>query len=154
MTLAPSTWMEATLEACCSKYYGYMLNACMGTSGDAPSGLWYPDWAGQDGTCKNDGNEPEYMASNPVAWMKPSKEACCEANFGWMLNGCLGSSAIRIAIDKWFIDWDDYKCKRDCAVGTGPSCGGRAESWKELFDTRSACCSTKAAWNPMDCLVD
>ncbi|EJK52579.1 hypothetical protein THAOC_28129 [Thalassiosira oceanica] len=104
----------------------------------------------------NDGNEPEYMASNPVAWMKSSKQDCCEANFIWMLNECLGSSSGPTggATSKWFIDWDDFKCKRDCAVGTGPSCGGRAESWEELFDTRSACCSTKAAWNPTDCHVD
>ncbi|EJK64824.1 hypothetical protein THAOC_14401, partial [Thalassiosira oceanica] len=156
MTLAPLTWMETTLEGCCEKYYGWMLNECKGTSGGAPSGLWYPDWAGQDDTCKNDGNEPEYMASNPIAWMKSSKQDCCEANFIWMLNECLGSSSGPDdgATSKWFIDWDDYKCKRDCAVGTGPSCGGHAESWDELFDTRSACCSTKAAWNPTDCLVD
>mmetsp|Transcript_2498 Transcript_2498/g.5063 ORF Transcript_2498/g.5063 Transcript_2498/m.5063 type:complete len:633 (+) Transcript_2498:404-2302(+) len=155
MTLAPSTWMFATLDACCSRYYSWMLNDCKGTSGAAPSGLWYPDWTGPDDTCKNDGNEPQYMDLNPGAWMHSSKQACCEANFGWMLNGCLDSSGPNAgATGKWFMVWDGYKCKRDCAVGTGPSCGGRAESWEELFDTRSACCSTKAAWNPTDCLVD
>ncbi|EJK49655.1 hypothetical protein THAOC_31445 [Thalassiosira oceanica] len=174
MTLAPSTWMFATLDACCSRYYSWMLNDCKGTSGAAPSGLWYPgsyvsrlffqiinlvsdrspfaDWTGPDDTCKNDGSEPQYMALNPVAWMHSSKQACCDANYGWMLNECLGSSAG--ATSKWFIDWDDFKCKRDCAVGTGASCGGRAELWDELFDTRSECCSNKAAWNPTDCLVD
>ncbi|EJK62224.1 hypothetical protein THAOC_17171 [Thalassiosira oceanica] len=174
MTLASSTWMFATLDACCSRYYSWMLNECKGTSGAAPSGLWYPgsyvsrlffqtinlvsdrssfaDWMGPDDTCKNDGNEPQYMDLNPGAWMHSSKQACCKANFGWMLNECLGSSAG--ATSKWFIDWDDFKCKRDCAVGTGASCGGRAESWDELFDTRLECCSNKAAWNPTDCLVD
>jgi len=154
MTRAPSTWMKASLDECCEWYFGWMLDECKGTSGAAPSGLWYPDWAGPDDTCKNDGSEPQYMALNPVAWMHSSKQACCDANFGWMLNECLGSSGPDAgATNKWFIDWDDYKCKRNCAVGTGPSCGGRAESWDELFDTRSACCSTKAAWNPT-CLVD
>ncbi|EJK65972.1 hypothetical protein THAOC_13128 [Thalassiosira oceanica] len=152
MTLDESTWMLATLNDCCERYYGWMLNECKGTSGGAPSGLWYPDWEGSDDTCKNDGNEPEYMALNFDAWMHSSKQACCDANFGWMLNECLGSSAS--TTDKWFMDWDLHKCKRDCAVGTGASCGGRAESWDELFDTRSACCSNKAAWNPTDCLVD
>jgi len=153
MTLAPSTWMFATLDACCSRYYSWMLNDCKGTSGAAPSGLWYPDWTGPDDTCKNDGSEPQYMALNPVAWMHSSKQACCEANYGWMLNECLGSSAG--TADKWFMVYDGlFKCKKDCVVGTGASCGGRAESWDELFDTRSACCAEKAAWNPTDCLVD
>ena len=42
MTLAPSTWMLATLDECCERYYGWMLNECKGSSGDDPSGLWYP----------------------------------------------------------------------------------------------------------------
>jgi len=152
MTLDASIWMLATLNECCVRYFGWMVNKCMGTSGTALSGLWFPDWEGSDDTCKNDGSEPEYMALNPESWMHSSKEDCCEANFGWMLNECLGSSAN--ATDKWFMDWTLFKCKKDCDVGTGPSCGGRANSWDGLFDTRSACCAEKAAWNPTDCLVD
>ncbi|EJK65039.1 hypothetical protein THAOC_14161, partial [Thalassiosira oceanica] len=98
------------------------------------------------------GNEPEYMALNPDSWMHLSKELCCKTNFGWMLSKCLGSSAS--ATNKWYMVWDGFKCKKDCAVGTGPSCGGRAESWDELFDTQLACCTKKASWNPTDCLVD
>jgi len=153
MTNAPTTWMFATLNNCCERYYGWMLDECKGTSGGAPSGLWYPDWAGPDDTCKNDGSEPQYMDLNPVAWMHSSKQACCDANFGWMLNECLGSSGPNADANKWFIDWDDYKCKRDCAVGTGTSCGGHAESWDELFDTQPACCAKKASWNPT-CIDD
>ncbi|EJK50416.1 hypothetical protein THAOC_30617 [Thalassiosira oceanica] len=153
MTLDASTWMLTTLDQCCKRYFGWMLNECKGTSGAASSGLWFPDWEGLVDTCKNDGSEPEYMALNPGSWMHSSKQGCCEVNFGWMLNECLGSSAS--STDKWFmVYYDEFKCKKDCVVGTGPSCGGRAESWDELFDTRSACCAEKAAWNPTDCLVD
>lgn len=151
MTLDPTTWMKATLGECCQQYFGWMLNQCNGASTGSSSGLWYPDWAGVDDTCKNDGNEPEYMALNHNSWMHSSKQSCCEANYGWILNECLGSSAG--ASNKWFIVWDEYTCKQDC-VGNGPSCGGHANSWDELFDTRSACCASNAAWNPAGCPVD
>ncbi|EJK64147.1 hypothetical protein THAOC_15151, partial [Thalassiosira oceanica] len=151
MTLDPATWMKASLDKCCELYFGWMLNQCKGASAGSSSGLWYPDWAGTDDTCKNDGNEPEYMALNPDSWMHSLKQSCCEANYGWIVNECIGSSAG--ASNKWFMVWDGYKCKQDC-VGNGPSCGGHANSWDELFDTRSACCASKAAWNPAGCLVD
>jgi len=143
--------MLATLNECCERYFGWMVNKCKGTPTGSSSGLWYPDWAGTDDTCKNDGNEPEYMALNPDSWMHSLKQSCCEANYGWIVNECIGSSAG--ASNKWFMVWDGYKCKQDC-VGNGPSCGGHANSWDELFDTRSACCASKAAWNPAGCLVD
>ena len=101
------------------------------------------------------GGEPEYMVLNSGAWMHSSKQECCEANFSWMLYGCLGSSDPGAgATNQWYMVWDaPFKCKQDC-VGTGPSCGGRANSWDQLFQTRSACCADKAAWNPEGCLVD
>jgi len=101
------------------------------------------------------GSEPEYMAVNPASWMFSTQLECCEANFGWMVSGCLGSSDPNAgASNKWYMVWDaPFKCKQDCE-GTGPSCGGRAASWDELFETREACCADKAAWNPTDCLVD
>jgi len=151
MTLDPSTWMLASLDECCARYYSWMLDDCEGASGAAPSGLWYPDWAGGDDTCKDDGSEPSYMALNPDTWMHSSKQECCEAKFSWTLNECLGSGAG--STNEWYIDWILSKCKQDC-VDTGPSCGGRAESWDQLFETRSACCAEMAAWNPTECLVD
>ena len=93
------------------------------------------------------------MAGNPSAWMHSSQLECCQANYGWILNECLSSDPDAGATNKWYMKWDEYKCKQDC-VGTGLSCGGRAASWDELFETRSACCADKGAWNPIDCPVD
>ena len=42
MTLDATTWMLATLNECCERYFGWMLNECKGTSGPSSSGLWYP----------------------------------------------------------------------------------------------------------------
>ena len=92
------------------------------------------------------------MAKDPNSWMHLTQQDCCEANFGWEINECLGSTGA--GTGKWYMVWDaPFKCKQDC-VGTGSSCGGRAESWDQLFETRAACCADKAAWNPVDCLVD
>ena len=95
------------------------------------------------------------MAVNPGSWMFSTQLECCEANFGWTLDTCLGSSSDPDAgaTNKWYMIWDEFKCKQDC-VGTGLSCGGRAASWDELFETRSACCASKKAWDPTDCLID
>ena len=83
MTLDATTWMLATLNECCERYFGWMLNECKGTSGPSSSGLWYPgalsvyffffffrleslsitqlfpytylvDWVGTKDTCKNE----------------------------------------------------------------------------------------------------
>lgn len=154
MTLAPSTWMFRTRNDCCSRYFGWMLTECTGTPGVSLRGLWFPDWKRGDETCKNDGSEPAYMAMNPGSWMFSTQLECCKENFGWKLDTCLGSSDPNAgATNKWYMVWDAYKCQQDC-VGSGPSCGGRAASWDELFETRAACCADKAAWNPIDCLVD
>ena len=94
------------------------------------------------------------MAKDPENWMFSTQLECCEENFGWELDSCLGSSDPNAgATSKWYMVWDGFKCKQDC-VGTGPSCGGRAAFWDELFETRSACCTEKAGWNPTDCLAD
>ncbi|EJK77067.1 hypothetical protein THAOC_01123 [Thalassiosira oceanica] len=151
MTLNPSIWMLASLDECCARYYSWMLDDCKDASGADPSGLWYPDWAGDSDTCKDDGSEPSYMALNPDTWMYSSKQECCEAKFSWTLNECLGIGAG--STNEWYMDWDVFKCKQDC-VDTGPSCGGHAESWDQLFETRLACCAEMAAWNHPDCLVD
>ena len=42
MSLDTTTWMLATLNECCERYFGWMLNECKGTSESSSSGLWYP----------------------------------------------------------------------------------------------------------------
>ena len=81
MTLAPSTWMLATLDECCERYYGWMLNECKqglfwGWSVGALVSRFvylsffqetfnlisyflldldsFADWNGSDDTCKNE----------------------------------------------------------------------------------------------------
>ena len=85
------------------------------------------------------------------AWMHSSKqECCCEAK------------QLQLLLDALYgLTTDGQpRCRRHqpvvhgmgcaplSASRIGPSRGGRANSWDQLFETRSACCADKAAWNP------
>ena len=41
-----------------SAHYSWKNNECLGTTASASTGLYYPDWAGDNEGCLNDGNEP------------------------------------------------------------------------------------------------
>jgi hypothetical protein len=73
-----------------SAHYNWMKAQCMGGTAPAPapsptgtsptstSGLYYPDWEGENNGCVNDGNAPAYIVSNPSLWMFSTLSACCE----------------------------------------------------------------------------
>ncbi|KAL7516014.1 hypothetical protein ACHAWX_001073 [Stephanocyclus meneghinianus] len=50
----PTIWLHDTLSSCCSRYYGWKMRECMNV---LSSGLFYPDWAGTNKGCLNDGND-------------------------------------------------------------------------------------------------
>ena len=58
--------------------------------------------------CRNDGNEPDYMASDPTKWLSSSLEACCKKWFGgYIYNACIGkypqdSTCVKSA---YYPDW-------------------------------------------------
>jgi hypothetical protein len=72
MTLNPTMWLHDTLSDCCTKNYGWKMKECMGASAPASSGLYYPDWSGDNEGCLADGNEPQY--SKLILFMF---EHCC-----------------------------------------------------------------------------
>jgi hypothetical protein len=55
-----------------TKNYGWKMKECMGASAPASSGLYYPDWSGDNEGCLADGNEPQY--SKLILFMF---EHCC-----------------------------------------------------------------------------
>jgi len=66
-----ATYMFSTLDACCSAYFAWNYNACMGDlDNTCARALWYPDWEGTNSGCKRDGNEPLYMTENAVSVFK------------------------------------------------------------------------------------
>lgn len=148
----PDMWLHDTLESCCSKNYSWKLAEC-NNGGTAPSsgsgsGMYYPDWAGDNEGCLNDGAEPDYMVNNPTLWMFSTLDACCEKHYAYNLAGCTGASGSS-GTNKFYMDWNASKCVQDC-VGAAP-CGGLAESWDAKFDTKSECCSEKMSWDKQAC---
>eukprot|EP00984_Skeletonema_dohrnii_P010172 scaffold3958_cov131-Skeletonema_dohrnii-CCMP3373.AAC.2 len=62
---------------------------------EAPSGnsvnLFYPEWVKGSEGCRNDGDEPDYMAVNPTEWLSSTRDACCKKYFGgYMYEDCMG----------------------------------------------------------------
>jgi hypothetical protein len=151
MVQNPTMWLFESLSACCTKNYSWKMSECMnGGTAPAPapgSGLYYPDWAGANDGCLNDGNEPEYMAKNPSQWMHSTLAACCEKNYGYDLNGCNGTSGT--GSNKWYMNFSTGKCVQDCD-GAAP-CDGLANSWDIKYDTQSKCCQERSWWDTASC---
>jgi len=151
MNNAPSVWMHATLKECCSTNYQYNYNACVGSdpsaaaaTGTTTPGLYYPDWLGDNKTCKNDNEEPPYMTLNPTQWMLATLKACCEKNYSWAKEGCEGASASAGAVgdNLWYKRSADWVCVQDCTL-TGVVCGGVRSSWEtSTYATRAKCCAS------------
>ena len=61
MTKNPSDYLFSTLDRCCSTYFNWNYDTCMGLlPGECARELYYPDWSGSNEKCIADGNEPQY----------------------------------------------------------------------------------------------
>ena len=136
MVQNPTLWLYDTLAECCAAHYAWKSNECLGTT-TTPSGLYYPDWSGDNEGCLNDGNEPAYMTQYSTLWMHATLQSCCDEHYSWNLSLCLGSSGSS-GSNKWYMDWNENKCVQDC-TGASP-CGGLAETWDKVYDTQDKCC--------------
>ena len=151
MRLHPEgVYMFENLEDCCMKHYKWDVNGCLGVLGSitAVSGLYYPDWEGDNQGCKNDGNEPAYMSNDPTAWMYDTLDKCCTNRYAWNKASCLGagSSTLPTGSNKWYVNSykNDSICVQDCK-GAAP-CGGLADSWDTLHESAKVCCQKKLSW--------
>ncbi|KAL9179689.1 hypothetical protein ACHAXT_008979 [Thalassiosira profunda] len=167
MNVAPEVWMHTTLLECCTTNYNWNLDECLGTSpGASPVAaptpaatrtMWYPDWLSTDHVCRNDGNEPAYMTQNPSIWMFDAQVDCCNRNYQWNYDACIGTAAAAAAAapvpapvgsGDWYMDWGRGFCVQDCD-GAVP-CGGHAQAWDNLYPTKQQCCDERNWWND-DC---
>ncbi|KAK1734553.1 hypothetical protein QTG54_014801 [Skeletonema marinoi] len=139
------------LQDCCKAFYLWDYNNCAGTAAnDSTNSLYYPDWEDAAHICKADGNQPQYMTHHPDYWMFTTLQQCCERHYWWNYDECMGdeSPSIDVANAKYYMVWGTTrKCVQDCDVGAGPDCGGRANFWDQLFDSRSICCDEMNWWN-------
>jgi hypothetical protein len=131
-----AAWLLEDQQACCTKFFGYKLNACLGTS-YLGSGKFYPDWAGDNEGCLVDSDAtpaPEYMHQFGI-WFSDTLEMCCARHYLWNRSTCLA------ATNKWYVDYGASKCVQDCV---GPSCGGLKDGfWDFLFESKEECCRNR-----------
>ena len=158
----PALWLSDTLEACCNTHYSWKKAECMINGGNAPaaSGLYYPDWEGADNSCIKDtasSRAPLYM-QEAKTWFYDTLEKCCSAHYQYNISGCTGqpssvtSGAPVSSTGKYYVDWKNYKCSKDCDSGTA-GCGGLAQSWDVLYDSKDQCCRESLGWNYKDCIA-
>jgi len=140
----PSALLHDSLSDCCQKNFSWKINSCVGSITNG-SGMYYPDWEGSVEGCLVDSGAtlaPKYMQENPTAWMHDTLDACCAKYFTWNRGTCMGGAGT----NKWYMDYiGEEKCVRDCLSGS--DCGGIAESWDQLFDSKFDCCKMKNSWN-------
>ncbi|KAL7503822.1 hypothetical protein ACHAXN_001894 [Cyclotella atomus] len=113
--------------------------------------MFYPDWSGINKGCLSNNQKlpPQYMNSRTDLWMNTSLEECCETNHQYILNTCLGISSSSSGFTKWYINFNTWECVQDCD-GASP-CGGLANSWDVMYDTRQTCCGERKWWNLASC---
>jgi hypothetical protein len=107
------------------------------------SGLFYPDWEDNTGTCLQ-GNPPYYMVKNPDAWLFDDLEGCCDQYFGgWNKNKCMNVKGSGL----WYVSHQLQKCVTDCEEGQGATCGGLANPvTDDLFANPKDCCESDLPW--------
>ena len=76
--------------------------------------------------------------------------ACCAAKLSYINAGVCETTSSGGTISgssKWYVDYQNQKCVKDCPVG-GTACGGLADSWVTLYADAAACCAAKFSYVP------
>jgi hypothetical protein len=152
----PSAWLFSTLDRCCSQHFSWNYEYCMGSLDDTCArALWYPDWEGDNQSCKRDGDAPYYMIENPGHYMFNTKADCCDEHYSWNHATCMGgtssgSSSSATSGNKWYADWTsgDETCKND---GNAPDYMVANDStW--LYSNQGDCCARYFSYNLSNCM--
>ncbi|EJK73487.1 hypothetical protein THAOC_04881 [Thalassiosira oceanica] len=122
----PSNYMSTTLAKCCSSYFSWNYDVCIGNlPGICARSLFYPDWEGSNTGCVDDGNEPSYMTANAVGYMFTHKSDCCQQHYNWNYEECLGISTTANS-NLYYPDWEqDHICKKGGGQPQGQQCLAR-----------------------------
>ena len=149
MTVNPAGFIFNTKEDCCDEHFSWGKAVCMGGIGGtsiahgqssiSSGDKYYAAWESGDEVCKNDGGAPEYMIENDAVWLFDDLDTCCETFFNYNLAECK-RQGYRVGTNEWWIDWNTFKCVKDCEGGT--DCGGFADFYGQnnLYPTKEKCC--------------
>jgi hypothetical protein len=158
------SYFRSTLKDCCEYYYGWALNECLtlggGNTASLASDEFYADYdhehCVQDCPTGTTGKNCGGLVEGNWVVKYTTASECCKGKFWWIdENVCIGQSsgnATAIATanagsDKYYVDWENEKCVKDCAVSTtDAACGGLANKWDPLYTTADICCSTRLSY--------
>eukprot|EP00804_Cyclotella_cryptica_P000475 CCRYP_020032-RA/>CCRYP_020032-RA protein AED:0.05 eAED:0.35 QI:142/0.71/0.62/1/0.71/0.5/8/50/1510 len=112
----------------------------VGGTGTGRTGVFYPDWEHNSGTCLQDGNQPAYMELS-TSWLSSSLEDCCSRFYpGWNFNKCMNPSGSGL----WYVSHANGKCVTDCDEANGGTCGGFANLLSNnLYSNPRSCCEAE-----------
>ncbi len=164
-----NTWVElySSKEQCCNVRLSYKKD-CIDSSaeGDGVSVVvgsekWYVDWDNYECVQDCTGESPCGGIAETWEELYTSKEVCCDELLFWKKD-CPGSSpsspasvsspsvsspsspAVDYSTAKWYVKFSANTCVQDCD-GASP-CGGYAESWDLLYDSKARCCDERLFW--------
>lgn len=99
---------------------------------------------------------PGYMRQNTALWVRADVETCCDSYYFFARDECIansGGDASESSSFKWYVDFEEEVCVRDCPEGTDDLCGGNNAEWEALYDTAEQCCE-RLWWKGEDCRID
>lgn len=111
---------------------------------------YYADWSPSGNGCKNDGNQPNYMAANPTNYLYSTLDKCCSTHFGWNYLACMGQLDNVCARSLWYPDWSgaDEGCLDD---GNEPSYMTENPTYY-MFASKVECCEQHYNWKYVECV--
>lgn len=130
-------------EDCCSMEYDWMTNQlCVARTTQTNASVFWPDKTNEN--CVLDSETPAQDLSVPVYSLVAE---CCDSDVSWVSKEvCLtasGYSTVVSATNKFFVDWDDYRCILD-SEGSAKS----PQKWDDTHDTITECCKKQLWWVP------
>jgi hypothetical protein len=128
------------------------LIACLDESYEG-SGKYYPDWEGDNEGCLQDlesTKAPKYMGQTG-AWFFDTLDACCDRHYAWNMS-CKGATGS--GTNKYYVDWNQFKCVKDCNTEGDEACAPAEGSWDivNAYDTKEECCQKRVWWDQRTCL--
>lgn len=149
MSDSPSDYLHSTLDSCCSTYFGWNYETCMGNlPGICARSLFYPDWDGGNEGCIDDGNEPPYMTNNAMSYLFMLIEDCCEEHYSWNYDDCVGKKSSQNSA-LYFPDWEG---DNDGCINGGKQpkyMNNAPDVW--MHESLADCCGTNYAWKYDEC---
>ena len=152
-------WVYQDITSCCTRYFGWMIDTCVVSSGGNSTTLYTQQWYVNSGDeiCQQDCDEDNGGSCGGLidSWKQSYSTAaeCCEATLNWISSPYCEAKSLLPTADfagssLWYADYQNGKCVQDCASpGVNGTCGGVITAGHiELFETSASCCSGRLGY--------